>query len=78
MIWFAAPLDRLLSKFSPLPDEVDWLLDESFEFPGDTTSSPGGAPLHVTGMVPGYPDPAPAGTSPGWCRRLPKFLRPRG
>ena len=69
MKWLAALLDRFLDRIAPLPDQSDWLADieadldswEPFEFPSDTTRE-GGAPLHVTGMVPGSPDLAPAGT----------------
>jgi hypothetical protein len=69
MKWLAALLDRFLDRIAPLPDQSFWLPDieadldvwEPFECPGDTTRE-GGAPLHVTGMVPGSPDLAPAGT----------------
>ena len=69
MRWLANLLDRFLDRIAPLPEQSYWLADieadldawEPFEFPGDTARE-GGAPPHVTGMVPGSPDLAPAGT----------------
>jgi hypothetical protein len=61
MKWLAALLDRFLDRIAPLPEQSYWLSD--IEFPGDNPTRVG-APPHVTGMVPGSPDLAPAGTDP--------------